>query len=172
MPHAQLLHDARYLAPTGSEGAEVAALVAALGVGDTDVLVTLFAHGVRAETVPVIEWLPAVDVCWVDGVDAAERNALRVQFSVDDRCTKAGLALLDRWLADRPPSRLFAAARKALALRLHRLDLDEKEETLARIVARCEAAGRAGGGGFGVGALSSPERDRIANLRDDLDPPA
>jgi hypothetical protein len=171
MPLPQIPHDARYLAPSPEEGAEVAALVAALGLGDNDVLVTLFAHGVRAETVPVIEWLPAVDVCWVDGVDAAERHALRVQFAADDRCTPAGLALLDGWLADRPPSRLFGAARRALASRLARLDPDEKDQMLARVVARCEAAGRAGGGGFGVGALSSPERHRIADLRADLEAP-
>lgn len=171
MPVEQVLQEARYLAPTPTEGAEVAGLVAALGLGDNEVLVTLFAHGVRAETVAVLEWLPAVDVCWVDGVDAAERNALRVQFAVDERCTPAGLALLDGWLAERPPFRLFAAARRALASRLAHLDPDDRDEMLARIVGRCEAAGRAGGGGFGVGALSSPERDRIARLREDLDPP-
>lgn len=149
-------------------GSEVAALVAALGLGDGDVVVTLFAHGLRAHTVPLVEWLPAVDVCWLDGADAAERHALRVQYAADDRSTTDGLALIDRWLTERPPARLFEAGRRALRVRLAALDPDARDEMLATVVARCEAAGRAGGAGFGVGPLSFVERDRIAQLRRDL----
>lgn len=146
-------------------GSEVAALVAAVGLGDGDVVVTLYAHGLRAHTVPLVEWLPAVDVCWLDGADVAERHALRVQYSADDRSTTDGLALIDRWLTDRPPVRLFEAGRRALRARLAALDPDAREEMLASVVARCEAAGRAGGGAFGVGPLSLVERDRIQQLR-------
>lgn len=150
-------------------GSEVAALVAALGLGDGDVVVTLFAHGLRAHTVPLVEWLPAVDVCWLDGADAAERHALRVQYASDDRSTTDGLTLIDRWLTERPPVRLFEAGRRALRARLAALDGEAREEMLATVVARCEAAGRAGGGGFGVGPLSHVERDRIHQLRRDLE---
>lgn len=150
-------------------GPEVAALVAAVGVGDGDVIVTLHAHGLRAHTVPLLEWLPAVDVCWLDGADAAERHALRVQYAADDRSTADGLALIDRWLTERPPVRLFEAGRRALRARLAALDPDVRDGMLATVVARCEAAGRAGGGGFGVGSLSLVERDRIAQLRRDLE---
>ncbi|MFN7979350.1 MAG: hypothetical protein U0P30_14535 [Vicinamibacterales bacterium] len=150
-------------------GSEVAALVAALGVGDGDVVVTLYAHGLRAHTVPLLEWLPAVDVCWLDGADAAERHALRVQYAADDRSTVDGVELIERWLTERPPVRLFEAGRRALRARLAALDLDAREAMLATVVARCEAAGRAGGGGFGIGSLSFVERDRISQLRKDLE---
>jgi len=150
-------------------GTEVAALVAALGLGDGDVVVTLYAHGLRAHTVPLVEWLPAVDVCWLDGADVAERHALRVQYAADDRSTADGLVLIDRWLTERPSARLFEAARRALRARLAALDADARDEMLSRVVARCEAAGRAGGGGFGVGPLSGPERERIRQLRRDLE---
>lgn len=150
-------------------GSEVAALVAAVGLGDGDVVVTLYAHGLRAHTVPLVEWLPAVDVCWLDGADVAERHALRVQYSADDRSTTDGLALIDRWLTERPPVRLFEAGRRALRARLAVLDPDAREEMLASVLARCEAAGRAGGGAFGVGPLSLVERDRIQQLRRDLE---
>ncbi len=150
-------------------GAEVAALVAALGLGDGQVIGTLHAHGLRAETSPVLEWIPAVDVCWLDGADTAERHALRVQFAADDRSTPAGVALLDAWLTSRPPAALFDASRRALRSALRLLEPPEREESIDRIVARCEAAGRAAGADFGVGAISTGERDRIGELRRDLE---
>lgn len=151
-------------------GAEIAGLVAALGLGDGEVIATLHLHGVRAETVPVLEWLPAVDICWLDGADAAERHALRVQFAADDRSTPDGLALLDRWLTARPAQALFDVARQALRARITRLDPADRPEVIRRIIAMCEAAGRAAGSDFGVGALSPVERDRIRQLQRDLEP--
>lgn len=152
-----------------SHGAEVAALVAALRLGDGEVIGTLHAHGVRAETAAVLEWVPAVDVCWLDGADVAERHALCVQFGTDDVGTPEGVALLQHWLTTRPPQALFDAGRRALRLRLALLDPADRGEVIDRIVARCEAAGRAAGAGFGVGALSTDERERIRQLRADLE---
>lgn len=157
---------------TGERSAEVAALVAALGLGDSRVIGTLHDHGVRAETVPVLEWLPAVDVCWLDGADVAERHALRMQFASDDRSTPEGMALLDRWLTTRPAVALFAVGRRALRARLALIDPVDREDVVDRIVAMCEAAGRAAGADFGVSALSATERDRIQQLRRDLEDPA
>lgn len=153
----------------GGRSAEVAALVAAVGLGDSMVIGTLYDHGVRAETVPVLEWLPAVDVCWLDGADVAERHALRVQYASDDRSTPDGVELLDRWLTTRPAVSLFAAGRRALRARLALIDPVDREEVVDRIVAMCEAAGRAAGADFGVSALSAGERDRIRQLRHDLE---
>lgn len=148
--------------------ATIAALVAALGLGDGDTVAALHADGVRAELVPVLEWLPAVDICWLDGTNAAERHALRVQFASDARSTPEGVALLDRWLTERPAPEVFAAGKRALAVRLRLLPADERDATLERIVALCQAAGRAAGAAFGVGALSSYEQARIVELREEL----
>ena len=41
----------------GGRSADVAALVAAVGLGDSTVIGTLYDHGVRAVTVPALEWL-------------------------------------------------------------------------------------------------------------------
>jgi hypothetical protein len=153
----------------GGRSAELAALVAAVGLGDSMVIGTLHDHGVRAETVPVLEWLPAVDVCWLDGADVAERYALRVQYASDDRSTPEGVELLDRWLTTRPAVSLFAAGRRALRARLALIDPVDRGDVVDRIVAMCEAAGRAAGADFGVNALSATERDRIQQLRRDLE---
>jgi hypothetical protein len=150
---------------------ELAALAAALGVTNTSVLRDLYAHGLRASTAVVLEWVPAVDVCWLDGADAGERNALRVQLAADDRATVEGVALLDAWLTSRPVAEFFEAGRQAIRLRLKGLDDAAREATLDRIVAICEAAGRAGGGAFGVSALSKKERRHIEAIRRDLELP-
>jgi len=148
---------------------EQAALADSLGVHDTEAVEQLYAHGLRASTAAVVEWLPAADVAWLDGANEAERHAIRTQFAVDDRASDAGIALLTGWLTERPPDGLFVAARRALRSRLHALDPDARGAALARIVAVCEAAGRSAGGCFGVGALSSDERRHIAVIRRDLE---
>ena len=89
----------------------------------------------------------------------------------DERSTTAGVALLDRWLTARPPSAFFAAGRRAMAARLARLDPSDRGEVIDRVIAMCEAAGRAAGAGFGVGPLSTAEQDRIHQLRRDLEQP-
>jgi len=150
---------------------EQAALAEALGAVDSEAVVLLHVQGVRQSTAAVVEWLPTVEVAWLDGADQAERHAVRVQFSAEDGTSEAGLALLDRWLTVCPPEDLFTAGRQALRSRLQALDADDRRAALARIVAICEAAGRAAGGYFGIGALSQNERRHIESIQRDLERP-
>jgi hypothetical protein len=106
-----------------------------------------------------------VEVAWLDGADEAERHALRVHFNVDDRASAEGMALLDGWLTERPPDTLFATGRLALRARFLTFGADDREAVLARVLAMCEATGRAAGGYFGVGALSSDERRHISVIQ-------
>ena len=150
---------------------ERAALAEALGATDSDACGLLHAYGLRASTAALVEWLPAVEVAWLDGADEAERHALRVHFNVDDRVSAEGMALLDGWLAVRPSDRLFDAARLVLRARLLTLGAQEREALLAQVLALCEASGRSAGGCFGVGPLSSQERGRITAIQGDLERP-
>jgi hypothetical protein len=148
---------------------ERVALAEALGEPDTTAINQLHAHGLRASTVDLAEWIPAVEVAWTDGTDEAERHALRTQLSADDLASEAGVDLVDRWLTQRPSAGFFRAARQALRNRLQGLDEDERNATLARIVAKSEAIGRAAGGTFGVGSLSPSERRQIDRIRRELE---
>lgn len=165
---AETLHRAREAERVARERA---ALAEALGAPDPDACDQLQACGLRVSTTALVEWLPAVEVAWLDGADEAERHALRVHFNVDDRASAEGMALLDGWLTQRPSDRLFAAGRRALRTRLLTLDADEREALLARVLGLCEATGRAAGGYFGFGALSSDERSHIAVIQADLERP-
>lgn len=148
---------------------EKLALAEALGVTDTQVIDLLHRNGLRDITAFVLEWLPAVDVCWIDGADAGEQNALRVQLAADDRALVNCLELLDQWLTTRPEPELFEAARRAIQIQLRDLDEDGRRSMLDRIVAICEAAGRASGASVGVAALSTRERRHIRLLRRELE---
>lgn len=147
---------------------DLAALGDALCVTERAVLEELHGHGLRPATVAALEWIPAVDVCWLDGADAAERNAIRMQYAADDRATPEGIALLDGWLTTRPRPEFFEAGRRAIRLSLRLLDEDAREATLDRIVAICMAAGRAGGGTDWGSPLSAKERRHIDRIRRDL----
>lgn len=144
---------------------ERARLMTALGGVGLDIVDRLYAHGIRSSHVSVLEWLPAVDVCWLDGADEAERHALRLQYISDESSTPAGLAVLDGWLLMRPASELVAAGRMALGSWLAALGDDERDEMIERIVGRCEAAGRAAGADFGVSPLSPAERQHIERVK-------
>lgn len=163
---AELLHRAREIERVARERS---GLARALGMPDADACAPLYAHGLRASTAALVEWLPAVEVAWLDGADEAERHALRVHFNIDDRASTDGLALLDGWLTQRPPDEFFVTGRRALKTRLGTLEADAREAVVARIVALCEATGRAAGGCFGLGALSSDERHAISGIRQDLE---
>ena len=165
---AEILHRAREAERLAGERA---ALAEALGALDPDSADRLHACGLRASTAALVEWLPAVEVAWLDGADGAERHALRVHFNVDDRTSAEGMALLDGWLTRRPPEALFVAGRLAVKARLHALGAEEREAVLARILGLCEATGRAAGGYFGVGSLSSDERRQITVIQGDLERP-
>lgn len=162
-------HRARALRDWCDLGPDRAQLMAALDGAPIDVVDHLYAYGVRVSTLYALEWLPAVDVCWVDG--AAGRHALRTQFAADPRATAAGLALLDDWLTRRPTPHLLAAAWYAISTTLATLDADDRAALMARVVARCEAAGRATGGA-GQDAISAAERRRIEQVRRALAAPA
>ena len=147
---------------------ERAALAEALPTSDMEAVDTLHAHGLRASTASLVEWLPAVDVVWLDGADDAERRAVRRRYSTWEAATDEGGALLEQWLQSRPPESLFLVGRRVLAERLRALDADARRAARSRIIAGCEAAGRASGGFLGLGGLSADERRTIESIRGDL----
>ncbi len=164
--------DAEYLQRAQEVGRvtrERIALADALSSSDLDAVDTLHAHGLRASTASMVEWLPAVEVAWLGGVDAAERRAVWSRFAAQEGSASDGAALLERWLQIRPPEALFLTGRRVLTDRLRALDERTRQSTQARILTTCEAAGRASGGVFNLGGLAADERQSIESLRRDLE---
>lgn len=143
------------------------ALAQALGSTDDESVDRLYANGLRAWTAVAVEWLPAVEVAWLDGADEAERDQLRRRCAVD--APEEALAQLNVWLVRPPSDQVILAGRRVLYDRLQPLDTDARRTALERILGLCELAGRAAGGVLGFGALSSDERRHIESVRSDLE---
>ena len=141
--------------------AERAALAEALGTTDRDTVERLHAVGLRARSAAMVEWLPAVDVAWLDGLDEAERRALQLEFATLGEVNDEARALLEDWLTRRPPNERFEAGREALRSRLAMLDPVTSQDAMDRIVQACTAAAEASGGIFGVSAFSTDERQHM-----------
>lgn len=146
---------------------EQEALAAAIGSYDAEAIGCLHAWGMRADSAALLEWVPAIEVAWLDGLDDGERTVLRDGFAAA-HAGEPARRLLDEWLAHRPSHALFAAARRALRLQLQKLGDRERRNRIDRVAARCEEAGRAAGGMLGFGSLSGDERQHINFIRQDL----
>lgn len=144
------------------------ALAAALGAHDDEAVARLYTWGMRAASASLLEWLPAIEVAWLDGADDGERQLLRQRFGASPSWSAEAGRLLDEWLERRPSHGLFAAARRALRARLHGQPPDLRQAAIDRIVSTCIEAGQAAGGFFGFGALSGDERRHIEFIRQDL----
>ncbi|MFN7914320.1 MAG: hypothetical protein U0Q55_03200 [Vicinamibacterales bacterium] len=152
--------------PQRSEGEQ--ALVDALGIEDPAVVGPLHAAGLSASNVSLLDWLPAIEVAWVDDVDMHEREELRRQYATDPASDGASLSLLTEWLFVRPPHEALLAARQALRRRVDALPEPERRSRIQAIVQRCETVGHASGGIFGLGTLSWDEQARIEAIREAL----
>jgi hypothetical protein len=161
-------------APVTERSAGEQALVDELHIEDPALVGALHAAGLDASNTSLLEWLPAIEVAWVDDVDMHEREELRRQYATDPASNGASLSLLTEWLFVRPPHEALLAARQALRRRLDALPEAERSARVRQIVRRCEVVGHASGGIFGLGALSWEEHDRIEAIReaigDDTDP--
>ena len=144
------------------------ALVDALHTEDAGLVGALHAAGLNASNTSLLEWLPAIEVAWVDDVDMHEREELRRQYATDPASDGASLSLLTEWLFVRPPHEALLAARQALRHRLDALPEAERTERVQQIVRRCEVVGHASGGIFGLGALSWEEHERIEAIKEAL----
>ncbi|MFN7984990.1 MAG: hypothetical protein U0Q11_24365 [Vicinamibacterales bacterium] len=169
---AELLAKARTTRSSVDSGAAVIherrLLGDALGLHDTDVVFPLHEAGLRAATVGLLEWMPAIEVAWVDGVDAAEREELSRRFEEGAGPDGVGVSLINEWLFSRPSHEAMDAARRALRHRVGLLDADSRADLMRRIATRCEIVGRASGGWFGLGMLSDDERETIDRIREGL----
>jgi len=143
------------------------ALAEALRSADAESVDRLYANGLRASTAAAVEWLPAVEVAWLDGAGEAERDQLRHRCAVDSQ--EESLAQLNAWLVSPPSEQVILAGRRVLYDRLQPLDTDARRTALERILGLCEVAGRAAGGVLGFGALSSDERRHIESVRNSLE---
>lgn len=150
---------------------EMRELADALGVHDAGSLGGLHAAGFRAGNTGLLDWLPAIDVAWVDALDVRERHELRVQMAADPRAEARSLTLMTEFLFIPPSETLMAAAREVLRRQLAAMDPAARRTRLAALVERSAAVAVASGGVWILGAVSGEERRRIVAIRTGLGEP-
>ena len=160
-------HATRRAALEQAHAVELNALSDALGVHDVLLVRALHDAGFRAGRTALLDWMPAIDVAWVDDLDMHERQALRLRIGADPRADE-GLGLITEFLFVRPDEALLETVREVLKRQLAAADPATRLERLRDILGRCEEVGVASGGSWLVGAVSADERLRIAAIRSKL----
>ena len=139
------------------------------GIVQEQVLLNLVKAGIKAETLAAVVTIPMVEVAWSDGaVSSAEKAA------VLNAAAKQGLQpgtapyeLLERWLVDRPDSRIVAAWKeyvRELAKRMPKATIDAMHKD---VIDRCVRVAEAAGGFVGIHRISKIEQatiDDFANV--------
>lgn len=147
---------------------EKRALADALGVPDDRLVGTLHEAGFRAGNAELLDWLPAIDVAWVDSLDVRERHELRSHISADPRAEAPAVTLMTEFLFIQPSPELMDAARTVLRRQLAAKEPAARHARLDTIIERCESVAEASGGVSIVGAVSAEEHRRIAAVRTGL----
>jgi len=145
---------------------ERAALGAALGLDQGELLDRLHALGLRAQSLDALVHAPFVSVAWADGrLEESEAAAVREALDV------AGLEhgtpareLVDRWLAAPPPG-LFDAWERFLATAWHRpADAGKRRAAEDLLRGRLRSVAVASGGFAGLGKMSRSEADVLVRV--------
>lgn len=135
----------------------------ATGIRDEAVLDRLVEFGIGAETLTALTLVPLVEIAWADGeIDAKERAAIldgaREQGIADG---SPSLALLQEWLAHRPPPRLLAAWRDYVGVLCDEMEPEERKALKRDVLARARAVAEAAGGFLGLGSKISREEEQV-----------
>ena len=142
-----------------------------VGATDPEVLELLLDMGLDRETAPVVPLLPLVQVAWADGeVSEKERAAVR-KVARARQIAEGSPAdeLLTKVLETRPSERFFADALHALKDVLASLPEDERNKRGDGFAAAVEEIASASGGLFGIGKVSSEEREVIRKVATELE---
>ena len=175
---AELLRRAREEAAraerAASELAQARALAAALGLTFDSAppelqaaLRRLSAAGITRDMALVVELLPALDVAWQGGVDAAERDRLLAAAGLG-AASQRSMDLIADWCLSRPDPAVFEADLVVLRYRLHALPPDERPLLVARVIGACETVANAAGGWTGFRRVSAAERRVLQGVREAL----
>jgi hypothetical protein len=139
------------------------AFTAASGITDDVVIERLTSLNICSDTLAALSFVPLVAVAWADGsIDDRERSAVFSR-AADLGLDKHNMAhqLFERWLAEKPPSDLFAAWKAYIAVFSTTLSGEAKRTLKTEVLDRTRAVAEAAGGFLGVGRKVSVQEDAV-----------
>lgn len=143
-----------------------AELQRATGIADPALLDKLLALRIDAASLAAFSLVPLVEVAWADAeLDDKERQAvLQAAEGSGVAPASAERALLESWLASRPPERLFRAWEEYTASLAGALDPAQRARLKEEVVGRARRVAEAAGGFLGMAKVSEPERKVLERL--------
>ena len=136
------------------------------GITDEPVLDKLVELGIAADTLAAMTLVPLVEVAWADGkMDAKERAAILKGAESEgvERATPA-FALLEDWLANRPPPRLLSAWRDYIAALCDEMLPEDRKQLKREVLSRARIVAEAAGGFLGIGGKISREEEQVYEI--------
>jgi len=140
-----------------------AALAAASGISDDNVLEKLVALNIGSDTLAALSLVPIVKMAWADGaIDDKERKAaLSVAAEIGLSNDSVSRALFEQWIAQRPPAGLFRAWKEYIGALLATMDEDARRALKQDILNRARAIAEATGGFLGIGRKVSHQEEIV-----------
>ncbi|MBM4195243.1 MAG: hypothetical protein FJ202_12840 [Gemmatimonadetes bacterium] len=116
------------------------ALARALGVRNRGLIQVVGSFGFDATCAPLVPWIPAIELVWMLGLTAREREwVLRLVYERHGVLGPRAEVLLHEWVARRPSNVLMATGRRVLRAQLATLPPEERPALRARIIGPCVA---------------------------------
>jgi len=139
------------------------AFTAASGITDDVVIERLASLNIGSDTLAALSFVPLVAVAWADGsIDDRERSAVFSR-AADQGLDKhnMGHQLLERWLAEKPPSDLFPAWKAYIAALSTTLSGEAKRTLRTEVLHPTRTVAEAAGGFLGVGRKVSVQENAV-----------
>ncbi|HEX5103099.1 MAG TPA: hypothetical protein VFV87_04780 [Pirellulaceae bacterium] len=139
------------------------------GIVQEKVLMDLVKAGLTAETLAAVVTIPMVEVAWADGAVSASEKAA-VLNAAAGQGIHPGTAphdLLERWLVDRPDSRIVAAWKEYVRELAKLMPAETIAQMHKNVLDRCVRVAEAAGGFVGIHRISKVEQatiDDFANV--------
>ena len=135
----------------------------ASGVRDEAVLDKLVQLGIGADTRLALTLVPLVEVAWADG-QMDQKEQVAILQGAEEQGIAAGtpsFALLEDWLAHRPPPRLLAAWREYVGALCEEMLPAERKKLKHEVLTRARGVAEAAGGFLGIGTKVSREEEQV-----------
>jgi len=155
------------LAEADTRAARKAALIAASGIQDGPVLERLLDLDMGPEALTALSLVPLILVAWADGeIDGSEKTAI-LKAAAESHLPhgSAGHALLEGWLKQRPPARLFETWSAYVHAATASLDAAQRTGLRDHLLGQARSVAEAAGRFLGFGsAISSSEAAVLEKL--------
>ena len=145
----------------------------ATGLADSGLLGELHELGFTPDTVALLPLIPVLQMAWAEGGITAKERELVVRFARSRGITEGSAAdrELNGWMIRRPDAAVFARAGRLISAMLAAGASEAGALSADDLVKHCEAIAGASGGVFGLGRISTEERELLSAIAADLKSP-